>query len=294
MRIQIGRFGVYPLLDGYFRLDGGRMFGSKPKIVWEKFYPPDEQNRIMLAARCYLVVGKYPLLFDTGIGNPAEPAFAPVGDTPYRDFFAIDQSAGNLITNLAAEGFGTENISFITQSHLHLDHTGWHTCMDKNGVIVPMFRRARYLTHYYEWQEAMWPHPISRPSYRREAYVPLVNADPTYVKTILADSYTVEPGLTLTRTGGHTPGHWRLMVESGGRKALLAGDLIPTHKHLVRPTNVMSYDLRPDEVYVRKMELLEEAAKERWLLLFDHDPEHIGGYVEKDGKGFFRFIPLES
>lgn len=293
MYLNIGRFRIYPLLDGFFRLDGGRMFGNKPKTAWQQFYFPDEQNRITLAARCYLVVGKYPLLFDTGIGDPADPAFAPLGDTTYRDFFAIDQSVGNLITNLAVEGFGTEDISFVTQSHLHLDHTGWHTRTDKKGVVAPTFRHSRYLVHYYEWQEAMRPHPISRPSYRREAYAPLIDADPNYVKMIFADSYAIEPGLTLVRTGGHTHGHWRLMIESDGKKALLAGDLIPTHKHLVKPTNVMSYDLRPDEVYDKKMELLEQAARERWLILFDHDPDYVGGYVERDAKGFFRFIPSE-
>jgi len=71
-----------------------------------------------------------------------------------------------------------------------------------------------------------------------------------------------------------------------GKKAMMLGDLVPTHKYLTRPETMMSYDMRHDETYDTKMSLLDTAAKENCLILFDHDPEYVGGYVTKSAKGF--------
>ncbi|MEO0135804.1 MAG: MBL fold metallo-hydrolase, partial [candidate division WOR-3 bacterium] len=68
--MKLGKFEIYPILDGYFGLDGGAMFGIVPKVIWEKMNPADERNRIRLALRTLLV--KTPnelILIDTGIGT---------------------------------------------------------------------------------------------------------------------------------------------------------------------------------------------------------------------------------
>ena len=36
------------------RLDGGAMYGNAPRALWEKWTPPDAQNRIEFACRCLL------------------------------------------------------------------------------------------------------------------------------------------------------------------------------------------------------------------------------------------------
>ena len=45
-RLRLGRLELVPVLDGYFALDGGAMFGVVPKPLWEKVAPPDPRNRI--------------------------------------------------------------------------------------------------------------------------------------------------------------------------------------------------------------------------------------------------------
>ena len=35
------------------RLDGGAMYGNAPRALWEKWTPPDAQNRIEFACRCF-------------------------------------------------------------------------------------------------------------------------------------------------------------------------------------------------------------------------------------------------
>ena len=40
---------------GSFKLDGGAMMGSVPKVLWEKTNPCDDLNRIDLSMRCLLL-----------------------------------------------------------------------------------------------------------------------------------------------------------------------------------------------------------------------------------------------
>ena len=62
--------------SGKFKLDGGAMMGSVPKVLWNKTNPSDELNRIDLAMRCLLLDnGKEKILIETGIGNKNSSKF---------------------------------------------------------------------------------------------------------------------------------------------------------------------------------------------------------------------------
>ncbi|KKT29819.1 hypothetical protein A3G55_04035 [Candidatus Giovannonibacteria bacterium RIFCSPLOWO2_12_FULL_44_25] len=306
MKIKIGRFEIYSLMDGYFWLDGGRMFADLPKLKWQTICVPDDNNRIRLAARCYLIKGRTLTLFDTGMGNPPDPKFPKFMGASYLDFFGINQNDGNLIINLEKAGFAKEDLRFVTQSHLHLDHSGWNTYTNEEKKIVPVFPNAVYLMEDWEWRAGMNPHPRQKDSYLKENFVPLETADLDnklrYLWRVKHDidkwgrtknKFQLEPGLTFIRTGGHTDGHWVALIESENKKAFLAGDLIPTHKHIV-PGNLMSYDSDLNKVFGEKIKFLTKACREKWLILFDHDPDFTGGYVAKNQKGHFEFHPFEG
>jgi len=65
---HIGKWRVFPLETGQFRLDGGAMMGSVPKVLWEKTNPSDEFNRIDLALRCMLLDdGKQKIIIESGM-----------------------------------------------------------------------------------------------------------------------------------------------------------------------------------------------------------------------------------
>ena len=55
MRRQVGEAEVFSLTDGTFRLDGGAMFGTVPRVLWEKVAPPDEDNRILMRINPLLI-----------------------------------------------------------------------------------------------------------------------------------------------------------------------------------------------------------------------------------------------
>ncbi len=46
---------LYVLNTGYFKLDGGAMFGVVPKTMWQKTNPADDNNMCSWALRSLLV-----------------------------------------------------------------------------------------------------------------------------------------------------------------------------------------------------------------------------------------------
>src|SRR2546425_3572256 len=81
--MKLGDLEFYLLTDGYFRLDGGAMFGVIPRPLWERKAPPDERNRIRLAMNSLLIrsAGKW-ILIETGAGDK--------WDAKQRDIFAFE------------------------------------------------------------------------------------------------------------------------------------------------------------------------------------------------------------
>jgi hypothetical protein len=68
--VTFGEFDVTPLVDGSFRLDGGAMFGTVPKPLWERRTSADARNRIPLSTRPLLVrTGADIILIDGGLGG---------------------------------------------------------------------------------------------------------------------------------------------------------------------------------------------------------------------------------
>ena len=105
------------------------------------------------------------------------------------------------------------------------------------------------------------------------------------------DLFEIVPGVWATVTAGHTRAHQGAEVRQNGTKAFYFGDLIPTAAHLDPPW-CMGYDCYPTETALTKARLVQQAVDERWVVLFDHDPDAPGGHVVKDGRKF-RLEPLE-
>src|SRR5580765_5415951 len=166
--IRVGDLELTPLLDGFFRLDGGAMFGIVPKTLWEKRAPADDKNRITLGMRPLLVRGHgATMLIDAGIGDKM--------DAKNTTIYAIDRSR-NLDHSLADAGLDASGIELVLASHFHFDHAGGFTTRDSSGTAVPRFRRARYVARTAEWEDATHPHERNRASYLQENFVPLMRA----------------------------------------------------------------------------------------------------------------------
>ncbi|MCX7804967.1 MAG: MBL fold metallo-hydrolase [Planctomycetota bacterium] len=268
--IRIGGIEVLVLSDGVFRLDGGSMFGIVPRPLWEAERGTDEEGRVTLACNCFLILaGKTKILVDSGIGRKF--------DEKRRRIYALD--GRTLPEELAAAGFSPRDVDFVVNTHLHMDHAGWNASPGggDSGGLVPTFPNARYVVERRELYAAGHPTELNRRTYLPENWVPVANAGLFLVYDWKLD---IVPGVTVFRTGGHTPGHACVMIRDGGRTAVAAGDLLPTSSHRRVPW-ATAYDMFPVETMDARRWLLREAARKRWLLLCDHEPEFKAFYLKE-------------
>jgi glyoxylase-like metal-dependent hydrolase (beta-lactamase superfamily II) len=272
--MQLGNLELTPLLDRHFRLDGGAMFGVVPKTMWEKRAPADERNRIAMAMRPLLVKGDRLMIIDAGAGEKMPARL--------QEIYAFAR-AESLDASLAAARVTMADIQVVLASHLHFDHAGGFTRYDQSGAAVPRFPNARYVINAGEYEDATHPHERNRASYFDENYVPLVDAG--LVDFTYGDD-AIMPGVRVRRTGGHTRWHQIVYLESGGRTAVFAADLIPSAAHVDVPW-IMGYDLFPMETLEFKRAFVREAIDREYVIFFEHDPNISAGYIrEKEGRPY--------
>jgi glyoxylase-like metal-dependent hydrolase (beta-lactamase superfamily II) len=267
--VILGDLELIPLSDGFFRLDGGAMFGVVPKPLWERRAPADEKNRILLGVRPLLVRGEKTMIIDAGIGGKM--------DAKSVEIYGIDRSR-HLDHALADSGLEAADIDIVLASHLHFDHAGGFTTTDASGGLVPRFPNARYVARTAEWEDATHPHERNRASYLPENFVPLAAAG---VLDLVGGDETVMPGVRVVRTGGHTMHHQIVMIESGGRTAVFGADLLPTVAHIDVPW-ITGYDLYPMDTLAFKRRFVREAIDREYLIFFEHDPEVSAGYIREE------------
>ncbi len=273
--MEIGKYSVYRLDTGRFRLDGGAMFGVVPKVLWEKKHPADEKNRIHMALNTLLIVGEgRVVLVDTGIGDKWNEKLASI--------YGVDHSRFSLMKALLEHNIQPEDVTDVILTHLHFDHVGGATYYDESGELKLRFPEA---THYVQKSQLEWSQKRfekDRASYLQENIEPLVNSGKLRV---LDGPATVAPGIELLVTGGHTPGQQLTLVSGDDKKLLYAADLIPLHSHVAIPW-VMAYDLYPVTTIREKKEILARAAEENWMIFFEHDPEIYCATVVMGKKGY--------
>ena len=259
--LHIGPWTIHPLRSGTFALDGGAMFGSVPRVLWERTNPADEANRIELACRLLLIEdGQRRILVDTGLGDKLTAKEVRI--------FRVEQPEHALETALKRAGFSREQITDVIPTHLHFDHAGGATMVEE-GEIVPTFPNATYYTQKSQWELANHPSLKDRASYIPDNYIPLERHGRL---EILDGPGEIAPGVEILVGNGHTDGHQMVKVTGGGETAVFVGDTIPTTTHLRLPF-IMGFDLRPLETLAEKQRLLAQAVAEGWWLFFDHDPQ---------------------
>ncbi len=278
--ISLGPWTIHPLTSGTFGLDGGAMFGSVPKALWQRTNPADEANRITMACRHLLIEGLTPaglpeagtpraggtkrlILVDTGMGHNWTEKQVKI--------FRIDQAENAVDSALKGIGFSSEQVTDVILTHLHFDHAGGATRVD-GSELVPAFPGARYYVQKAQWDLANSPSLKDQASFVPDNFLPLERHGRL---ELLEGEQEVAPGVAVLVGNGHTDGHQMVKVTGGGQTAVFLGDTVPTATHLALPY-IMGYDLRPLQTLEEKAKLLAQAAEEGWWLFFDHDPQLPG------------------
>ena len=278
---------LWSLLGNSQKLDGGAMFGNAPRAMWEKWSPPDAQNRLELACRALLAkpLNGKTVLFETGIGAFFEPKL--------RERYGVQEPQHVLLDSLRNAGFEHTDIDVVVLSHLHFDHAG--------GLLAPwvegrpaelLFPNATYVVGAQHWARARDPHPRDRASFIPE--LPgLLQASGRL--EIVEGEFSVALGdsVRFSYSDGHTPG--LMLAEIVGPErvdgqahggVVFCADLIPGRSWVHVPIT-MGYDRNAELLIDEKRAFLEDKLARNVRLFFTHDTQCALAQVTRDEKGRF-------
>lgn len=272
---------LYSVNHGFFKLDGGAMFGVVPQKIWRGLNPPDNNNMCSWAMRSLLIEDDGRLiLVDAGMG-----------DKQSEKFFGYYYLHGDdtLDKSLAVLGFQKDDITDVFLTHLHFDHCGGAIKLEGER-FVPAFKNATYWSNAAHWKWATEPNPREKASFLKENILPIKDSGQLKLITDrtkqdsaldLADFTT---NMQVRFADGHTDAMMLPQLYYKGKTIVFMADLLPSVGHIPIPY-VMGYDTRPLITMTEKELFLNEAAKKEYILFFQHDPVNECCTVHQTEKG---------
>jgi glyoxylase-like metal-dependent hydrolase (beta-lactamase superfamily II) len=253
---------LHTVNTGYFKLDGGAMFGVVPKTIWNKLNPADENNLCSWAMRCLVIEdGDKLILIDNGIGDKQDAKFFSHYHLHGDD--SLDKSLSGL-------GFSEDDITDVILTHLHFDHCGG-SVIRVGDKLVPAFKNATYWSNEKHWNWATKPNDREKASFLKENILPIQESGQ------LKFASTEEGGqlfknIKLRFVNGHTDAMMLPQISYKGKQVVFMADLLPAAAHIPIPY-VMAYDMFPLTTLNEKKSFLTEAVENDYILFFEHDPK---------------------
>ena len=266
---------LHVIETGFFKLDGGAMFGVVPKVLWERTNPADEKNLCTWAMRCLLIEdGDRLILIDNGIGNKQEAKF-------FSHYYLHGDAA--LDSSLKKAGFSPDDITDMFLTHLHFDHCGGGVDYkgDNKEKLSLHFPNAKYWSNSDHWQWATQPNPREKASFLKENILPMKESG--HLSFVDLESNNDLPFDVIT-ADGHTDKQMLPKMQYKGRTLVFMADLLPSVGHIPLPY-VMGYDTRPLLTLKEKEAFLKEAAANDYVLFLEHDSVNECCTVQMTEKG---------
>ena len=283
---------LYSINAGYFKLDGGAMFGVVPKSIWNKLNPADENNMCNWALRCLLIEEEGRLiLVDTGMGDKQDAKF--FGHYYLHGDDTLDKS-------LAKDGFTKDDITDVFLTHLHFDHCGGSIAKE-GDQLIPAFKNATYWSNETHWKWATAPNDRERASFLKENILPIqysgqlkfieVNKQSSIVQNEVPANNTTtifkspfSKNISFIIANGHTDAMMLPVINYKGKTIVYMADLLPSVAHIPLPY-VMGYDMFPLTTLHEKKIFLTEAEQNNYVLFLEHDPFNECCTLEQTIKG---------
>lgn len=283
---------LYSINTGYFKLDGGAMFGVVPKSIWNKINPADENNLCSWALRCLLIEeGNRLILVDNGNGDKQDAKFFSHYHLHGDD--TLDKS-------LAKYGFHRDDITDVFLSHLHFDHCGGSIVRD-GDKLVPAFKNATFWSNKEHWEWAVHPNEREKASFLKENILPIqesgrlkfVEVAQSTENKLGQTSFT--DNIQIRFANGHTQAMMLPQIQYKGRTVVFMADLLPSQGHIPLPY-IMGYDMFPLTTLQEKKSFLKEAVEDDYILFFEHDPVYECCMLQRTEKGIRagKFFTLED
>jgi glyoxylase-like metal-dependent hydrolase (beta-lactamase superfamily II) len=220
------------------------------------------------------------VLLDPCVGNhkdrPGLPAFHQL-DLPW-------------LGRLAATGVAPGQVDIVVSTHLHADHCGWNTTLT-GGRWALTFPRAIHV--FSRAERDHWSSDLSADglpealAYNRGVFADSVQPVIEVGRAVVIDGQAeLADGLVAEPAPGHTPGHLKVTMTSGGTGVIFAGDAIhhPLQVRYPQLSSAGSWDHR--QAYRTRLDILSDCADGRLLLAAAHFPAPHAFRVERDGDAF--------
>ena len=252
---------LYTIDTGFFKLDGGAMFGVVPKSMWQKLNPPDENNLCSWAMRCLLIEdGGRLILVDTGMGNKQ--------DAKFMSHYYL-HGDDTLDKSLNKNGFSRDDITDVFLTHLHFDHCGAAIIRD-GEKLVPAFKNATYWSNEQHWNWAVNPNEREKASFLKENIIPIQESGQLKFVDV-KEGVSFSDHINIRFAYGHTDAMMLPQIKYKDKTIVYMADLLPSTAHIPLPY-VMAYDTVPLQTLKEKKAFLEEACQNNYILFFEHDP----------------------
>ena len=263
---------LYSIDTGFFKLDGGAMFGVVPKSLWSRTNPADANNLCTWANRLLLIEdGNRLTLVDTALGDKQDAKF--FGHYHLHGEDTLDNS-------LKKHGFHRDDITDIILTHLHFDHCGG-AIKRENEKLIPAFKNANYWSNENHWNWATNPNPREKASFLHENIIPIQESGQL---KFLKPEESYDTNIDIRYVNGHTESMMLPQIKYKGKTILYMADLLPSVGHIPLPY-VMGYDVRPLTTMDEKQAYWQEAVDNEYILFLEHDPENACCTLQQTEKG---------
>jgi glyoxylase-like metal-dependent hydrolase (beta-lactamase superfamily II) len=269
----VGDVRITKVVEHEFKVPlDGLLVGARPGLVDDHAWlAPDFVTEDGLARTSIhgLVVdtGERRILVDTCIGHLRTGAGLPALESGFLDA-------------LGAAGYAAEDVDTVVGTHLHFDHVGWNTRL-VGGEWRVTFPNARYLFGRTEWEH--WSVTDGDFVDLADTVRPVVEAGQA---DLVATDHVVCDQVRLEPTPGHTPGHVSVVVESGGERAVITGDLAHHPVQFAEPALTSPADDDPAAAVATRRRFLAARADDGALVIGTHFAGPTAGRVVADGDGW--------
>ncbi len=278
--VQIGEIEVMVVSDGVLPLPTAMLgHNADPSVraAWLKdmFLPQDAFDWALNVV--VVRSGQQTILIDAGLG------LDPDLNLP---------RAGQLIKRLAAAGIDLGSVTDVVLTHMHMDHVGGLLVEGVKERLRPDLRIHVAAAEVKFWESPDFSHVSMPPGFPDALRATATRFSKEYRShlRLFDEEYQVAPGVVVTRTGGHTPGHSVVRVASGNDRLMFAGDAVFA-VGFEHPDWFNGFEHDPEEAARIRVRLLRELAETGELLVATHLPFPSVGHVAVDGDDF-RWVPV--
>lgn len=276
--VQVGDIEVLVISDGVLPITASTLATTTPSAElagWldGQFLPHDVVDWPLNVV--VVRTGGRTILVDAGLG------------VEFPDF----PRAGQTVHRLEAAGIDPGAVTDVVLTHLHMDHIGGLLTDGLKARLRPDLRvhvasREAEFWEKPDFTHTVMPQPI--PDVLRRTATQFLSDYRGQLRPFETE-YEVAPGVLISRTGGHTPGHSIVRLESRGERLTFAGDAVFA-PGFDNPEWQNGFEHDPKEAARVRVNLLREVAATGEALVATHLPFPSVCHVATAGD-VFRCVP---